>query len=75
MVTEYKDKKDIESKYDENLKEEILGSKIPPKVPKLEFSSTIKFKKARQDFSKLLGLPVTTEIDKKLLFGIFDRPS
>ena len=69
VITEYKEKK--MGNYE---REEISATNIPPKIPKLQLSSTVKFKKARQELSKLIGLPVATEIDKKLLFGMFDRP-
>ena len=74
VVTEYKGKQSAASKYDLDLKEEISDSNIPPNVPELQLSSTVKIKQAKKDFINLLGHPVASEIDKKLLFGIFERP-
>ena len=75
-VTEYADKgKSKSPAYNTNNPSNILSKQVPDKVQKLKLASTKKHKKVEFEFQKLTGLPMNTEIDKKLLFGIFDIPS
>ena len=70
-VTEYADKE--RSKSSDN-PASIQSKFVPGKVQKLMLASTKRPKQVENEFKKLIGQPMNSDIDKKLLFGIFDIP-
>ena len=47
---------------------------LSDKVPKLKLACNVPSKEAQKVFDKLLGYQWNTDIDRKLLNGIFDNP-
>ena len=74
VVTEYADKEKSKYSTKKGTANDFQTQKLLPEVSEVMLTSMLKPKKAQKAFSKLIGHPVNNEIDKKLLFGIFDWP-
>ena len=47
---------------------------LPDEVPKLDLASNLSSDKVQKVFDKLLGYQVNSDIDRKLLYGMFEQP-